>query len=250
MITRTWGIEDLRLTLIHAGGVIGTGAWEALTGEVPESQNAVPKQSTYLEHGPHADGVLSVVQRPQRHDIHFGIGAAGEPRTEDTLLAATVEDVTSTFLRLCMNWFPKIPFPVLRVAFGVIARMPTPDRESGYETLATYLPSVQLSTASQDFLYQINRRRSSRSAPGMMINRLSKWSAVQFLRHVGLVNPSAPFSLVPDGDPTYSCRAELDVNTVLQEGGPIAVLSNDAIMSFVPELNTLAVELLQVGDVP
>jgi hypothetical protein len=239
----TWVVEELRATLFRVPSPSDYGTWTRLTGEPPANQSANPRTHTYHEDGPFLGGLLSVDVTLDRHDVRLSV------LTEDPAQAATsslghLDVACNPFRELCERWVRGQPASWRRIALGVNARLHVPTPAAGYERLAKYLPAVRLSPNSSDFFYQINRRRTSNAVAGLSINRLSRWSVqrIQFASFaVGRVARPAIY-----GEPIHSCRAELDINTAAEHEGD---LTADMVAALLPELQSLAGELLEVGDV-
>jgi len=241
----TWGVEDLRLTLFRLPGESVTGAWEALTGEQPTNQTASPKLHIYHEDGPFLGGVVSVDVTRERHDVRC-VALPGDPPLPVTPSLGAFDHACTPFRELCSKWIHAQTFAVRRVALGVTARLLVPSLVAGYTRLGEFLPTVTLSTASSDFFYQINRPRPSKMVPGLVINRLSRWSVQRIQFASVAVGPGAPPAATIFGEPFHSCRVELDLNTAAEHGSDLEI---DAVIAVLSELQSFASELLKVGDV-
>ncbi|MDE2885827.1 MAG: hypothetical protein OXO53_12150, partial [Chloroflexota bacterium] len=131
------------------------------------------------------------------------------------------------------------------LAFGAVLILRVPDIQSGQEQLSRYLqlqPS-QLD-GSSDFLYQINRQRTSRVDEVIGINRLTKWS---IMRGGGIaleVGPDAIRRLASDS--VVACRLELDMNTQADRSVPI---NSSQIGAILEELVEYGNEISEKGDV-
>lgn len=118
---------------------------------------------------------------------------------------------------------------------------------AGYQQLAAYLPFVQLDPHnSSDFLYQINRPRTAESVPGLILNRLSRWS-VTAQQELGIgipLNPSQPMHTMI-GREAYACRLELDINT---DAKRTESLPHDSLGQLFMELVRLGKVIVSTGD--
>ena len=217
--------------------------WEALTKEAPLSQAASPRTGAYHEEGPFLDGMLATDATSDRLDVTL-VAAVVEGTASVAPSLGSFEAIGAAFLDLCVHWLRAQPSSFRRIALGVTARIPTVSLAAGYEKLAEFLrDSVNISTNSSDFFYQINRPRDSKAKPGIKLNRLSRWSVQRtqyaaFTMH--LAQPTASTIL---GDPSYACRVELDLNTTADNAGDLAAID------LLTELKELAAELLEGGDV-
>ena len=135
---------------------------------------------------------------------------------------------------------------VERLAFAPVLIKQAPSLEKGLGQLSKYLPGLQLdSLEGSDFIYQINRRRTSRVVALTEINRLAKWVVEEF--RVGTL------SIVPSqgprfqtATPSFASKLTLDINTAPGSGE----VAKDTIPELFDELVMLACEISTKGDVP
>jgi len=147
-----------------------------------------------------------------------------------------------------VRWLDIAP-PVVRLAYGATLFEPVPDRQTGYRRLSQLVPVQIDPVGSEDFLYQINRPRTSRTGlPGLTINRLSKWSVAAFQNFVLMftippVQPAQPQA----GRPEIACRIELDINTAPSYTNE---LPHERLGEIFRELIDVGSEIADRGDVP
>lgn len=252
-MTTSWQCESVRLSALWASpdDVSGLLNWEAVTGVQPEQRETQPRLATHREVGTVWDGaILDWRASPGRADW---IVAAAIPR--DMQLAeipslGSIETVIGKFSTLlfdCVATAYRAP----RLAFGLVATCPLPTKEASYALLSTMLPSARLEGASE-FTYQINRPRKSKSIDGLLINRLSRWTAAAV---VGLrMQVTSPGTGPSDGVVStvrlplnYTTRVELDINSDADHRTPILA---DMSRPLFDEFVELSIELLGKGDVP
>jgi hypothetical protein len=92
-------------------------------------------------------------------------------------------------------------------------------------------------------VYQINRKRVSKTIPELGVNRLTRWSAAQIQRFSGASGGSSLTLTSAE----FACRVELDFSTPAEY--PDAIPEHQVFPSL-SELMQLARESLQRGDVP
>jgi hypothetical protein len=147
------------------------------------------------------------------------------------------------------RWLSDSQIPaVTRLAFGAVIVYPVQDRETGYQVLNPYLPSVDVDPdGAFDFLYQINRPRdSSTGIESLRVNRLSRWSVVQQVYttfELG-ARPGRVLALSPQ---QLACRLELDINTTSDFSG---ILPADKLPDLFQELVDLGEEIIAKGELP
>ena len=239
-----WRVESLRLTAFPVPQSTPDAErwWRELLG--PESPNQVvrkPKTGDVQVEGTFKDSLLVMQAQVMRFELRQVLDAPQLPN------AATPEchydDARPAFRDLALKWLGLDTCPaLLRLAFGAVLTKPAENLEAGYDALRLYLPSVKLTPDSSDFLYQINRRRSSTTVRELSINRLSRWSVQQsqelLLRDDGRVVRQSV---------KLTCRAELDVNSSLERTD---ALPREELPNLFDELVNLTNELSIRGDVP
>jgi hypothetical protein len=162
--------------------------------------------------------------------------------SEGFLTISPLHDAIGVFAPLMNRWFELETCPtVQRLAFGGVMLQPVQDRQTGYQQLSQYLPSVQIDIAnSSDFLYGINRKRDSRVIPGLGINRLSRWSM--------LAQQNISMQIPPILGPLYhACQLEMDINTAPEFQREF---EQGQLMPIFQELVDLAIEIAIHGDIP
>jgi hypothetical protein len=131
--------------------------------------------------------------------------------------------------RLFVKWVESSWFPsARRIALGLVLNRPTVNREAAYQELSHYIEGVPESADASDFQYQINRPRPSRAGiDGLILNRLSKWSAVEF--HI--VTQDAMGTGAMRQAWRTAVRLELDVNTDGQFEGLISQKQTEPVLA-------------------
>lgn len=243
-----WLAETLRVTAFPApdAQVNPSGWWKHVVGQDPETEVQRQRVGELVQDGIVGSAKVALRVRPDRIDwIMAPIDPAQPP--ENFLTVGPFEESAKQFRALIDSWAPLSP-AVSRIAFGTTAFLPAPDHTSGYKTLATYLPFVQVDPGSSDFSYQINRPRESKAGiEGLSINRLSKWSVAKMMMHAFSMDPQQGMRLVRAPFEVFACRVEIDINTSASYKG---VLSPDQTLTVLNELEVLAKEILRDGDCP
>lgn len=238
-----WRVESLRLTAFPVPQSTPDAErwWRELLGpeEPPNQVVREPKTGDVQVQGTFKNSLLVMQAQVMRFELSQVLDAPQLPN------AATPEfhDARPAFRDLALKWLGLDTCPaLLRLAFGAVLTKPAENLEAGYDALRRYLPSVRLTPDSSDFLYQINRRRLSKTVRDLSINRLSKWSVQQsqelLLRNDGRV-VRQPVEL--------ACRAELDVNSSPERTD---ALPREELPDLFDELVELTSELSIRGDVP
>lgn len=236
-------METLRLTAFPAAGAALASPerwWAALFGVPHEKSTEDVKRGITQLLGNVGDSFMVMTRIPVSFELRqLDSDPTEPPREADALSSFSV--TVPTFQRSSTQWleFEDCP-PLRRVAFGAILLQPVPSRETGYETLDGYLPTVTVDPKLSDFLYQINRRRSSKIIDNLWVNRLSKWSTQQ-VESLTVTSDGT----VARGMGASACRLELDINSVPSAES----LPADLLPRLFEELVLLAGEIALDGDV-
>jgi len=245
-----WHVESLRLTAFPVLGTPLTDIswWTELVGEPAETKTIQPRVGVETEQGEFLGAKLVNQIQPHRVDWHLQFPDQ-EPQADAFPTIGPFLEIVEPFVRLMLRWLDLETCPELqRLAFGVVLAYPVESRTAGYRQLAAFLPSVKLHPeGSSDFLYQINRVRTSTSKiEGLGINRLSKWSVAALQRVSLSFRKELDMSVAMD-KALYACRLDLDINTVAKFSAPLPEKQRGPLLQ---ELVDLAKEIASEGDIP
>jgi hypothetical protein len=236
-----WNVQVLRLTLFSTAAIDGSGLWQTATGLVPEVDEHRPREAIRRQAGQISDDAfLELVITTTRLDWVL----SSFPMTEFSYLG-DVATALSVFDKMIVPWLETRPgITVQRIAFGLIAVSPTPDREASYALLQKLVPSVRYDPEhTREVAYQVNRPVVSPTIQGLELNRITKWSALRFLS--GVLNMQSG-AMSPD-EPRFSARSECDHSTPAER---VEIFTADEIIAIYSELRDLAVANLEGGEIP
>jgi hypothetical protein len=239
-----WQVLNARLSVfVTPDTTVPATLWRDLIGEEPESSTMQRALAMRTDTGSFADGTLNLHTLPMRIDwvyepvASFAIEGGLPPvlgpfpGSADPLIQLGHRWATS-------GWFPSTP----RIALGLILISAVQDRDAGYRELAQFIDGVPDASDAQDFQYQVNRPRPSKSEiEGLRVNRLSKWSVGafrQFAMQLGTTAPSV-------GPSQVHLRLELDINTSEEFSG---LIPRAGIESVVEDLLSGALEISERGN--
>ena len=237
-----WQVEHLRFTLFSDPAPVDAAAvWREITGADPDVVSNQPKQGLVQVQGKLDDQRRLALQvQHRRVDWVLGPIDAETPPAEGFFAIASLPTALEDFSGLLNRWLPTRP-GAERLALAGVMHQPQPDRIAGYKQIQQYLPAITLDPDSSDFLYQINRPRSSRTGiANLRINRLTKWSVAILVHLSGLVTRLSEVSY------RHACRLEFDINTAPD---PNVTLPQGAFPSLLAEFTDLVRELAERGDV-
>jgi hypothetical protein len=212
---------------------------EQLTGNLPDQVNSNPKVGTTEEVFSSGANVVSLKQEPGRVDLVVLAALPDDPKELTGLPSlGAFDDQCQEFSDLAskiFKGFQENDVNVRRIAFGSEAIIPVEDHQSGYILLDKYLPFVEVDPASSDFLFGINRRRSSNAVQHIQVNRLSRWSVRRLLS-----------KLTSEVEITfYAVHLLLDVNSVRDYE---KALAGDECGRLFDEFIEFTFEILEQGD--
>lgn len=215
--------------------------WETVVGEPPDNRASQPKAGVMQEQGQLSGGNLTLIVQPFRIDWLFNA-------PEVNVVLGDIDEALNSFTPLMNRWLEIAPL-LQRIAFGVTLRLPVEGRAEGYRVLSNYLPSVRLDAeGSTEFLYQINRPRSSNTGvEGLKINRLSKWMVEVTQQATYTVIPGALPSRLDEVEKDFYAKLEIDVNTSPDFNGDLPA---DQLHRIYDELVIFAKEMAHEGDIP
>jgi hypothetical protein len=241
-----WSAQLLRLTLFLASPVDGSALWEKVTGETPEIDEHRPRANARRQAGRVGDAFL---------DLQIGISRLDWVLTPAPPLApsdliiymGTVPDAVSKFDALLLPWLGAGPeIAIQRMALGLIAMLPVPDRAAAYARLQELVPSVRYDPErAREVMYQVNRPSLAQSVPGMEINRVTKWASIRAAPMEALVAGGRLTSTSGTEESFVHC--ECDHSTPVDRIEPFSL---DQLVPIYQELRDLAVANLEKGEIP
>ena len=248
-----WKAEVVRVTVFPepTPSAEMEGWWSSVTGEPPETRNSQPRLGVIQESGAFLDGVLTLNVTPLRVDWLLSVSTSPSESESGLPVLGDLTKIVESFCSRLDAWFNLAP-PVKRLAFGCVGSQQVAGHKEGYELLGKYLPGVTVDPeGSSEFLYQINRPRPSTVIDGLIVNRLTKWSAArtQSVSMQLVLTPDAEGSVVsgvPMGE-FFAVRSELDINTSPKWAKPFA---KRQLASILGELVGLGLEIAAKGDIP
>jgi len=238
-----WEVEFLRATAF-TNDVLppshGVELWKKVVTAEAEEMTHKPSLGSFSASGPVDGATLALSVTPGRIDWLFG-PATIEAVLDHSLGKFNAQD--EQFADRLSNWLQFPSIAITRIALGEVLRLPVANSVAGYRMLGTFLPKVAPDPdSSRDFMYQINRPRDSKTVPGLLVNRLSKWACVDLSVNVGIIGSTKPTST------KQFVRLELDIST---DKDSQRDLSKDKVLrSMFRELVSLGREIATQGDIP
>jgi len=244
-----WEAESFRLTtFLPQDGDVGRveSWWEKVVGSEPEEVISRPGLSQLQHTGTLQGQRLILAVQPGRVDWRFQAGIRVDELPERMASVGPFSDALQGFADVTHKWLD-VCKSMTRMAFGAILIQQTSNRNSGYRSLAQFLPSVKIDPeGSADFLYQINRPRSyTAEIPDLLINRLTKWS-VRRSGFAQIALGTERISSVVSSPVHFAIRLELDINTSADYS---TLLPEDKLHEIFEELISFGKEIAEKGDI-
>lgn len=247
-----WKLESLRLTGFFKNPIAidATSWWAAFASKEPEEQKIQNGIQT-VEMGSWAQGVLQVSRNTLRFDVSYSANQNSHDLTSSEMPNLGFFPESGTEFFETSKKYLTADLLLSRLALGCVLIRPVSDKKEAYSLLQGLLKgSVILDPDnSQDFFYQINRPRISKTDPKLEVNRVSKWNSLRFVTKQITVVDKQVIDATPagrDSDYKYFIRLELDISSTQT---PV-VLNADKKVKYFEEFLDLTKEISVKGDIP
>ena len=246
----TWLLDELRFTVFPVSAFkSGEGIWKERVGEEPEQEVSQPRDGAFHATGPFLEDRLSlqIVENSVLHWIYHKDPPDPDGKPAEFMIGEFPE-AARPFRELVNSWLHFCP-PLKRIAWGLKLIKLAESRDHGFEIAAEYLKNIKIDPSnSSDFLYQINRRRRSKSGvPNLEINRLNNWRVIQRVSGGAKMAAGGAVESHPTKVLLAGCSLTLDVNTSPEYLGPFP---SDKLGSVQEELFEAACDITVHGDIP
>lgn len=227
------------------GAILDHEWWKFVTGAEPTTTR---KGSERLDDGPFRDIQLRLTTTPVR------VAWTVAPRVDDPTDLVNRPPTIGPFIELLpwfcdamRTWLRERSFPLNRLGLSATLAQFAPTVEDTYRLLGSYLPEIPVDPTSKDFRYQINRPRRSRIVEGLLINRLTAWSAIVINMQVEMkAYPVPAASAHTQKREDRACLLHLDINSAFEFPGQ---LPHGRLPDLLDELVELATEIASQGDI-
>ncbi len=241
-----WGVQLARLTLFSSEQLtVSDKDWQAITGqEEAETRQTIPGGRSLS--GKVLNGQLNVVATGMRADVVLSAIEIDDTQERSLPVIGSIDDVLTAFFASTNKWVTEMRHPIVRVAFGTVLLFKTGDREQAYQRLAELLLCVKVDPKRMhDLQYRVNWIRDSKIEKGLLINRLTTWSAMRIFRRFVQFSES-DITKADEGEELIAVRLEIDNNT---DGARKAPFDQAQVVPIYSELIELARENAAKGEV-
>jgi hypothetical protein len=240
-----WGVESLRVSLFsNAPTVVTDEDWRAVSNQT-EQYNHQVIVGGHIFSGNVNNGQLNLAAMEKRVDIILTSIPTTSTSEARLPTIGPWEQVRDRFVAFTSAWMETASFSVVRIAFGAVLLCPTSSRQQSYTLLQRMLRSVSVNPDKmRELFFRVNWPTNSGTIDGLLINRITNWSAIEFL--VAKVELGASPSATA-GTQGYAVRLELDHNTDLSHTDRF---SPDQVQSIYQELIAAASDNALKGECP
>lgn len=245
-----WRFLRLRATMFPSDPMEHdrSSLWSRIFGREPDEEHRRPREGVLQQVGFFDNWTIELRVLPARVDLiaHSHVQTPDLdpelPVFPDRPFLPSLEE----FKLLTSDWFSETPH-VTRLAFGAVLIQLTDSAKTALSILDDYLPDVRIDNEGMhDFLYQVNRPRTSTIESGLRINRLSKWAVVTILTGGISIDLQQEHAVpVQPANQTLGVQLEVDINTAPRHD---VDLPSHNLQSVFDELTDLGLEIAEGGD--
>jgi hypothetical protein len=241
-----WGVESARLSLfLSEPHAISDKDWTIITGqEEAETRQAVPGGKRLSGSVP--SGVMHMSAAASRFDVMLRHADISEGEELQLPSVGPYDETFTSFFESTCKWIAGVNPSATRIAFGAMLTCKTANREEAYGHLRDLLKSLKVHPKNmRDLQYQVNWPGKSKVERGLVVNRLTTWSALRIVRKHLQITETA----VEGGDTRHvdAVRLEMDHNTDEAKKAPF---DQGNIIPIYSELIDLARQNAAEGEVP
>jgi len=241
-----WEAESLRVSLFSNGPTPVTDEdWRAVTSQT-ESYNRQAIAGGYIFSGTFENSQLNFSGINKRVD--FVQSPTLPPPSGPDVTLPTIGPWKATrekFVSFTSAWMNNANFPILRIAFGAVLLCPAKNRLTSYETLKALLSSVSVDPEKmRELSFRINWPTKSKVIDGLLVNRITSWSALELLFASLELGPT-PSTTTRSG--VHAVRLEIDHSTDQSLSQPF---DRGQVLPIYKELVSAASENAAKGECP
>ncbi len=215
----SWKVESLRLTVFLADPVEPNGLdstaqswWKSITGQESETTTSKRQTGEHIVEGGFGDWRFNLSINSLSNRVDW-VAYPTAPELHGISTIGSYVASPAIFYKALNNWLLTLSPPALRIAYGVVLLNEVPERKTGYEMLASYLPIIKINADTwSDFFFQVNNKVKSAVLVASPLNVVSKWAAIKTVR-IQVNTSEAPSAASVE---LNACRLELDLSTAVE----------------------------------
>ncbi len=175
-----WGVQVARLSLfLSEPHAISDKDWAIITGqEEAETRQAVPGGKRLSGSVP--NGVMHMSATASRFDVILTAADINEGEELQLPSVGPYDETFASFFESTCKWIAGVNPSAIRIAFGAVLTCKTANREDAYGHLRDLLKSLKVDPKNmRDLQYQVNWPGKSKVEQGLVVNRITTWSALR-----------------------------------------------------------------------
>jgi len=241
-----WGVQVARLSLfLSEPHAISDKDWAIITGqEEAETRQAVPGGKRLSGSVP--SGVMHMSATASRLDVILTAADIVEGEEVQLPSLGPYDETFTSFFESTCKWIVEVNPSATRIAFGAVLTCKAANREEAYGHLRDLLKSLKVDPKNmRDLQYRVNWPGKSKVEQGLVVNRLTTWSALRIIRKFLQISETSV-----EGDDTGHVDAvhlEMDHNTDEAKKAPF---DQGTLIPIYSELVELARQNAAEGEVP
>jgi hypothetical protein len=241
-----WGVGQARLSLfLREPHAISDKDWAIITGqEEAATRQAVPGGK--LLSGSVPSGVMHMSATALRFDVILSAADISEGEKVQLPSVGPYDETFTSFFESTCKWIMEVNPSATRIAFGSVLTCEAANLEEAYGHLRDLMKSLKVDPKNmRDLLYRVNWPGESKVEQGLVVNRLTTWSALRIVRKHLQITETA----VEGGDTRHvdAVRLEMDHNTDEAKKAPF---DQGKLIPIYWELVGLARQNAAEGEVP
>lgn len=241
-----WEAEQIRLTVFASDtGTLGLASWSQLTGAAPTQLINRPAEKVLQESGAYKSFNLVISTGANRADLLLNPLVQPTSTPPPVFTVGPLKDGLTDLIELAKKWL-NAQRDVQRLAVGSVVGETAPSASAAVDLITKKLTSFKRDNSPlSDFFLQVNRPRTSKVDGGIVINRLSKWQAVQ-LQMLPIATAGVPAAPATASAVFDRAQLEMDINTASRP----SLLPGAKVIDLISEMADLSLEIADKGDIP
>ena len=241
-----WGVQVARLSLfLSEPHAISDKDWAIITGqEEAETRQAVPGGKRLSGSVP--SGVMHVSAMASRFDVILTASGIDEGEEVQLPSVGPYDETFTSFFESTCKWIVEVNPSATRIAFGAVLTCKAANREEAYGHLRDLLKSLKVDPKNmRDLQYRVNWPGKSKVEQGLVVNRLTTWSALRIIRKFLQISGTSVEG--DDARHVDAVRLEMDHSTDEAKKAPF---DQGKLIPIYSELVELARQNAAEGEVP
>jgi hypothetical protein len=239
-VIASWEVDSARVSAFTSTA-IQVSPLNVVTGTPITQTINNPAVQTTIDAGIFSTYGVVLSRSPRRVDLHFTVPPQAMISAFSISTLGDPNVVLHDLLTLAQKLFSPQPVDVQRLAVALTVGQSAASPQKALDLVLDHLRSVPKGVGPyREFLFQVNRPRTSKIDPSVEVNRLAKWQVAQVQTIQGTVGGSV--------QTTSLDRAilEIDINTSQKTN----LIPGGDVVKYINDMGTMALEIVNRGDIP